>query len=173
MKSARIIIALLLILAMATMVFAQAGTTTTRPAVHKDVIVVASSDSNLSTFVRLVRAAGLGRELMGRGPYTVFAPTNSAFAKLPKGTLDNLLKPENKAKLRALLLDHIVKGSMTSASLLKMKSPMTMSTLGGAKITLSHSGNTVMVDKARVTRSNVTASNGVIHEINMVLMPSK
>jgi uncharacterized surface protein with fasciclin (FAS1) repeats len=136
-----------------------------------DIAAVLSSDKDFSTLVKAIKAAGLENEFKGKGPYTLFAPTNYAFSRLPKGTLDSLLKPENKSKLRSILLDHVVKGVMTSSDVMKMKSPHMVTSLGGMKITITHTGNTVMVGSGKVTKADIKASNGIIHGISAVLLP--
>jgi len=118
--------------------------------------------------VAAVKAAGLVDTLNSAGPFTVFAPTNAAFAKLPAGTVESLLKPENKAKLTAILTYHVVAGKVTAADVVKLKSADTVN--GKAvKITAGHHG--VKVNDANVTATDIKASNGVIHVIDTVLIP--
>jgi uncharacterized surface protein with fasciclin (FAS1) repeats len=136
-----------------------------------NIVVTAGKNSNLSTFVKAVKAAGLTSDLEKPGPFTVFAPDNAAFAKVPKATMDSLMKPANKAKLRDLLLSHVIKGKMSSAEIMKMKSPGMVATLQGMKIKITHSKAGVMVGKAKVVKSDIMASNGVIHVIDTVMMP--
>jgi uncharacterized surface protein with fasciclin (FAS1) repeats len=104
----------------------------------------------------------------GPGPFTVFAPTDAAFAKLPPGTVDSLLKPENKAKLVAVLTYHVVPGEVTAADVVKLNEAKTVS---GKMIAVHTVGDTVMVNNARVVTADITASNGVIHVIDSVLLP--
>lgn len=106
--------------------------------------------------------------MKGKGPFTVFAPTDDAFAKLPSGALDDLLTPENKEKLKAVLLYHVVAGKVPAAKVMKMKSAKTVN---GQEVTISTSGGKVMVNEATVVKADVMASNGVIHVIDTVLMP--
>jgi uncharacterized surface protein with fasciclin (FAS1) repeats len=118
------------------------------------------------TLSSLLRKAGLAGTLEGKGPYTVFAPTDAAFAKVPKATLASLAK--NKAKLRAVLLYHVVKGKVTAAQAMKLHSAKT---LEGKPVSIRVSGGKVIVGGATVVKANVTASNGVIHVIDKVLVP--
>jgi uncharacterized surface protein with fasciclin (FAS1) repeats len=120
--------------------------------------------------VTAIKAAGLVDTLNGKGPFTVFAPTNAAFAALPAGTLDDLLKPQNKAKLKAVLTYHVLPGKIESSALAgqKMTSPATVQ--GG---TLAVDGtNGVMINDAKVVAADVKASNGVVHAIDKVLIPA-
>jgi uncharacterized surface protein with fasciclin (FAS1) repeats len=135
---------------------------------EKDIVDTAVGAGSFNTLVAAVKAAGLVDTLKGPGPFTVFAPTDEAFAKLPKGALDDLLKPENKAKLTAILTYHVVPGKMMAAEVVKMKK---MKTVEGASIKVTVKGDKVMVDKANVVKTDVMASNGVIHVIDTVMMP--
>ncbi|HTV13284.1 MAG TPA: fasciclin domain-containing protein [Acidobacteriaceae bacterium] len=150
------------VLAMALM----AGSATAAP--QMDLVHTAAAAGSFKTLLTAVKAAGLDKTLEGKGPYTVFAPTDAAFAKLPAGTLDALLKPENKSKLRAILLYHVVPGDVTAAQVTQMTSAKTAE---GADLKISVKNGTVMVDDATVVKADVTASNGVIHVIDTVLMP--
>ncbi len=136
-----------------------------------DIVGVASGNKDFSTLVTAIKAAGLVNDLKQPGPFTVFAPTNQAFNKLPRGTLASLLKPENKAKLRAILMYHVVSGRVTSADIRKMKTPMSVKSLQGGSIRVTRSGSNVMVGNARVVKPDVQASNGIIHVIDTVIMP--
>lgn len=107
------------------------------------------------------------------GPFTVFAPTDAAFAKLPKPTVESLTKPENKEQLKAVLLYHVVKGKVTAKDVMAMKIPTSVATLNGAKIKITHSKKGVMVNNARVTTADLMAANGVIHAVDAVLLPPK
>jgi uncharacterized surface protein with fasciclin (FAS1) repeats len=132
------------------------------------VVDVAASNSDFTTLVAAVKAAGLVDTLSSKGPFTVFAPTNAAFAKLPAGTVESLLKPENKAKLTAILTYHVVSGKVTAADVVKLKSATTVN--GKAvKIAAGHHG--VKINDANVTATDIKASNGVIHVIDTVLIP--
>jgi uncharacterized surface protein with fasciclin (FAS1) repeats len=121
-----------------------------------------------NTLAKALQAAGLVDTLKGKGPFTVFAPTDEAFAKLPAGALDNLLKPENKEKLKAVLLYHVVSGKVPAAKVMKMKSAKTVN---GQEVTIMANDGKVMVNDATVVKADVMASNGVIHVIDTVLMP--
>ncbi|MCD2470318.1 fasciclin domain-containing protein [Jiella sp. MQZ9-1] len=140
----------------------------------------ASKAKNLTTLVAAVKAAGLVDTLSGSGPFTVFAPTNAAFAKLPKGTVETLLKPENKDKLTKILTYHVVPGDMTSkdamAAIKKHGGKVAVKTVEGETLTLMVKGKKLEIKDASghtatVTQANVTQSNGVVHVINRVLMP--
>lgn len=143
-----------------------AGSATAAPTA--DIVHTAIAAGSFKTLVTAVKAAGLEKTLEGKGPYTVFAPTDEAFSKLPAGTVDSLLKPENKAKLRAILLYHVVPGDVTSAQVAQMTSAKTAE---GASLKISAENGTVMVDDAKVVKADIPASNGVIHVIDTVLMP--
>ena len=132
----------------------------------KTIVTVASGDKRFTTLVALVKQAGLVMTLNGKGPFTVFAPTDTAFAKVPKATLASLAK--NKAKLRAVLLYHVVKGKVTAAQAMKLHSART---LEGKPVSIRVSAGKVIVGGATVVKANVLASNGVIHVINKVLIP--
>jgi uncharacterized surface protein with fasciclin (FAS1) repeats len=123
----------------------------------------------VETAVAALEAAGLIDALTGEGPFTVFAPTDEAFAKLPAGTVESLLKPENKEKLKSILLYHVVPGSVTAKQVTKLNG-RSVKTLEGSSIKVG-TMNGVTVDDARVTKTNIHASNGVIHVIDTVLMP--
>ena len=140
---------------------------------HSDIVGTAINSPNHKTLVKLIKAAGLVEALQQPGPYTVFAPTDAAFAKLPKATLEALTKPENKEQLKAILLYHVVKGKVTAEAVMTMKSPTSVTTLNRAKILITHTKNSVNVNRARVTTPDVMATNGVIHVIDAVLMPPK
>lgn len=132
----------------------------------RTIVGVAASDPQFSTLVRLVKAAGLATTL-SKGSYTVFAPTNAAFAKVPKSTLNALAK--DKAKLKAVLLYHVVKGKVPASKVVKLKSART---LNGASVKITvKSGKVYLNGSTRVTKTDVKASNGVIHVINKVLLP--
>jgi uncharacterized surface protein with fasciclin (FAS1) repeats len=137
----------------------------------KDIIQIATGDNmgDVSTLVKAVEAAGLVQTLQSAGPFTVFAPTNEAFAALPPGTLDDLLKPENKDKLRAILLYHVHVGDAIMA---KDVHSMKLSTADGDKmLNVSVNGDTVMINDAKVIKTDIIAKNGVIHWIDKVVMP--
>ena len=134
----------------------------------KDIVDTAVAAGSFTTLAKALAAADLVSTLKGPGPFTVFAPTDDAFAKLPAGTLDNLLKPENKAMLRRVLTYHVVAGKVMAADVVKAGSAKAVS---GDTLPIAVSGGTVMVDKARVVKTDVAASNGVIHVVDTVLLP--
>ncbi|WP_028029343.1 fasciclin domain-containing protein [Gemmobacter nectariphilus] len=133
----------------------------------KDIVDTAVSAGSFTTLVAAVQAAGLVDTLKGAGPFTVFAPTDEAFAKLPAGTVDDLLKPENKAKLTAILTYHVVPGKVMSGDL---SNGMKAATVQGAEVTIMTEGG-VKVNEASVVTPDIAASNGVIHVIDSVIMP--
>ncbi len=136
-----------------------------------DIVDNAAKASNVTTVVAAVKAAGLVDTLKGPGPFTVFAPTNDAFAKLPAGTVDNLLKPDMKADLTSILTYHVVAGRYTAADL---KDGMTLKTVNGATLKVSNVGGVVKINgSAMVQTADVISSNGVTHVIDTVLMPPK
>ncbi len=131
-----------------------------------DIVDTAVSAGNFNTLVAAVKAAGLVDTLKGAGPFTVFAPTDEAFAKLPPGTVDGLLKdPE---KLKTILLYHVVSGKVMAADVMKMK---TAKTVEGGSLRIHEMGGKVMVNNATVTKTDIICDNGVIHVIDTVLMP--
>jgi uncharacterized surface protein with fasciclin (FAS1) repeats len=131
-------------------------------------IVETAVAGNFNTLVDAVKAAGLVDILKGPGPFTVFAPTDEAFAKLPAGTLESLLKPENKAKLQSILAYHVVAGNVLAKDVVKIHSAQTVE---GQSITIKAMNGRVMVDNANVTKTDIVTSNGVIHVIDSVLLP--
>ena len=140
----------------------------------KNIIQNAVNSKDHTTLVAAVKAAGLVDTLEGKGPFTVFAPTNAAFGKLPAGTVDTLVKPENKATLTKILTYHVVPGKLEASDLTDGKK---LKTVQGEELTVKRSGNTVMIidakgDSSTVTIPNVNQSNGVIHVVDTVLMPS-
>ncbi len=135
---------------------------------NKDIVELAVGTESLSTLVAAVQAGGLVETLQGDGPFTVFAPTNEAFAKLPEGVVENLLKPENKDALVAVLTYHVVPGKVKSTDL---SDGMTAKTVEGSKITVDINYGKVMIDNANVTAANIMASNGVVHVIDTVILP--
>ena len=131
-----------------------------------DIIETAAAAGSFTTLAKAIEAAGLTATLKGEGPFTVFAPTDEAFAKLPKGTLDALLK--DKAKLTAILTYHVVSGNVSSRDVAGMSSAKTVN---GQQISIKAKGGKVMIDKATVIQADIAADNGVIHVIDQVLMP--
>ena len=132
-----------------------------------DIIATAKSAGTFKTLTAALDAAGKTEMLQEEGPYTLFAPSDEAFAKLPAGTVEDLLKPENKKKLGKLLAYHVVKGKVMAADVKTMMAK----TANGAELDIKVSGDTVMVNDAKVVKADVAASNGVIHVIDKVLMP--
>ena len=132
------------------------------------IVDVAAGNADFETLVAAVKAAGLVETLSGEGPFTVFAPTDDAFAKLPAGTLEDLLKPENKDKLVAILTYHVVAGKVKAADVVKLD---TATTVNGQAADITVEGSTVKVDNATVTATDIAASNGVIHVIDTVILP--
>lgn len=131
------------------------------------IVEVAAANPSFTTLVAAIKAAGLVETLSGKGPFTVFAPTDKAFAALPKGTLETLLKPENKAKLQKILTYHVISGKITSKTI-KSGDPKTVE---GSALPIVVKGGKVMVGNAQVVAADVDASNGVIHVIDTVLLP--
>jgi uncharacterized surface protein with fasciclin (FAS1) repeats len=146
---------------------AASGTTAVR-AETRDVVDTAIAAGSFKTLAKALDAAGLVTTLKGAGPFTVFAPTDEAFAKLPDGTLETLLKPENKEKLRRILSYHVVAGKVTASDVVKLQSAKAVS---GDTITVKLEDGVVHVDNATVTSADVLASNGVIHVIDSVILP--
>ena len=129
----------------------------------------AMANPELSTLVEAVKAAGLAETLQGEGPFTVFAPTNAAFEALPAGTLEELLKPENKEKLTQILGYHVIQGDEVTSS--EITGEMTPATVQGANLDIMAQDGKVMVEEATVVTPDVEASNGVVHLIDKVLIP--
>ena len=135
---------------------------------RRDIVDTAVSAGSFSTLVAAVKAAGLVDTLKGAGPFTVFAPTDEAFAKLPKGTLDSLLKPENKQKLVSILTLHVVPGRLAATD---VSSTMHATTVQGTDLLFAADSDGVQVDRAKVVKADIFATNGVIHVIDRVLLP--
>ncbi len=147
---------------------------------NKNIVENAVNSKDHTTLVAAVKAAGLVDTLAGPGPFTVFAPTNEAFKKLPAGTVDNLLKPENKGQLQAVLTYHVVPGALTAKDLMEQikagGGKASLKTVQGEPLTVTAKGKTIDVtdskgDVSKVTIPNVMQSNGVIHVVNAVLLP--
>lgn len=134
----------------------------------KDIVDTAVAAGSFKTLAAALQAAGLVDTLKGKGPFTVFAPTDEAFAKLPAGTVENLLKPENKQKLVAILTYHVVPGRVLAAQVTKMNSARTVN---GESLAISSNDGSVMVDNAKVVQTDILCSNGVIHVIDSVVLP--
>ena len=147
---------------------------------NKNIVALAQDNPQVSTLVTAITAAGLGETLSGTGPFTVFAPSNAAFAKLDKATLDSLLKPESKAKLASLLTYHVVAGNVKSGDLAKLisdgKGTATVKTVNGGSLKASMDGSKIVLTDAKggkstVTAADMVASNGTIHLVDTVVMP--
>jgi uncharacterized surface protein with fasciclin (FAS1) repeats len=159
----------------ATNVYAEPGTERAAGAqgATKDVVATAVEAGHFKTLVKALEAAGLVDTLKGKGPFTVFAPSDDAFAKLPSGTLENLLKPENKEKLKAVLLMHVVPEDLLIADVKKIKDAKTV---GGAKVDVTYNLLTgvhigTAKEMAHVQNSDIHATNGVVHVIDKVILP--
>ena len=136
----------------------------------KDLVDTAAAAGSFKTLAKALAAADLVDTLKGKGPYTVFAPTDEAFAKLPAATLDDLLKSENKAKLQRILTYHVVPARLSASEVVKLRSAKAVS---GDTIDITANGATVMVESARVLKTDVGASNGIIHVIDAVILPDE
>jgi uncharacterized surface protein with fasciclin (FAS1) repeats len=149
------------------------GTSVTTVAVKKvaksDIVDTAVSAGSFKTLAAALKAAGLVDTLKGNGPFTVFAPTDEAFAKLPAGTVETLLKPENKAKLAGILKYHVVSGNVKAADVVKLKSAKTVQ---GQTVAID-SASGVKINDAQVVKADIDCSNGVIHVIDTVLLPKE
>ena len=131
------------------------------------IVGIAAGNENFTTLVAAAKAAGLVETLSGEGPFTVFAPTDAAFKKLPKGTVETLLKPENKDKLAAVLKYHVVAGKVMAADV----KPGEVTTVQGGKATIKAADGKVTIDGANVVKTDIVGSNGVIHVIDSVILP--
>lgn len=134
----------------------------------QDIIDTAQAAGSFNTLITAIQAAGLTETLKSEGPFTVFAPTDEAFAQLPEGTVEDLLKPENQAKLQAVLTYHVVPGKVMAEDAVKLSSAKTVN---GESFTIKQADGGVMVDDANVIKTDIMASNGVIHVIDRVIMP--
>jgi transforming growth factor-beta-induced protein len=141
----------------------------TEEAARKNIVDTAASAGSFQTLAKALAAAGLVDTLKGPGPFTVFAPTDEAFAKLPKGTIESLLKPENKTKLTAILTYHVVPGRVLAAQVTTMSSAPTVN---GQSLAIGAAHGTVTVGQASVVKADIICSNGVIHVIDTVLLPN-
>jgi uncharacterized surface protein with fasciclin (FAS1) repeats len=166
MRQIRTILALSALTAVAVTGMIAGATAHTPRASDKNIVETAVAAGKFKTLASLLKRAGLARTLEGRGPYTVFAPTDAAFDKVPNATLARLAR--NRAKLRSVLLLHVAEGRLTAAKLTKRRS---VKTLNGQRLAIRVRRGKVFVGGARVVTANVTASNGVIHAINKVLLP--
>ena len=134
----------------------------------RDIVDTAISAGSFNTLVQAVQAADLVDTLKSDGPFTVFAPTDEAFARLPEGTLEDLLKPENKSQLQAVLTYHVVPGKVMAADAARVSSAKTVN---GQSFDITQSGKGLMVDDANVVKADIETSNGVIHVIDKVILP--
>ena len=159
MKIAYLLMAFTMLLSVTTSVFAAA---------KKDIVDTAVAAGDFKTLAAALQAAGLVDTLKGPGPFTVFAPTDEAFAKLPAGTVEELLKPENKEKLVAILTYHVVPGRVMAKDVMNLS---TAKTVNGKSVTITQQNGAVMVDNAKVVQTDIAASNGVIHVIDSVMLP--
>lgn len=135
---------------------------------YTDIVDTAVAAGSFKTLVAAVTAAGLVETLKGKGPFTVFAPSDEAFAKLPAGTVESLLKPESLRKLRDILTYHVVAGQVTASEVVKLK---TARTVNGGELKIHVADGKVTVDNAKVVQTDIIANNGVIHVIDTVVMP--
>ena len=138
-------------------------------AAEQDIVDTAVAAGQFKTLAAALTGAGLASTLKGAGPFTVFAPTDAAFAKLPAGTVESLLKPENKDKLTAILTYHVVPGRVMAADVGKLQEAKTVN---GKMLTVSTKGDGVMINDTRVTATDIAASNGVIHVVDSVILPA-
>jgi uncharacterized surface protein with fasciclin (FAS1) repeats len=135
----------------------------------KDIVDTAVAAGSFKTLAAALSAGGLVETLKGKGPFTVFAPTDDAFGKLPKGTVEDLLKPENKAKLVKILTYHVVPGKVMAADVVKLRSAKTVE---GSELKITVTDDKVKVDGANVVKTDIATSNGVIHVIDAVILPN-
>jgi uncharacterized surface protein with fasciclin (FAS1) repeats len=154
-------------LALATAALVSLAAPLQAEAPKQNVVEIAAANNDFSTLVAAVKAAGLAEVLSGAGPFTVFAPTNEAFAKLPKGTVEDLLKPENKAKLAAILKYHVVGAKVLAADVKSGK----VKTVNGQEFEVKAWDGKVTVDGAKVVKTDIVGTNGVIHVIDTVILP--
>jgi len=138
------------------------------PGKEGGIISVAAGADEFKTFISAVHAAGLENKLQGKGPFTIFAPTDDAFAKLPDGMVEDLLKPANKAQLAGLLANHVVPGKIMTADIKTMKA----TNVSGQDLNIQVDGDLVTVDNCRVVQADLVATNGVIHAIDTVIIPA-
>jgi uncharacterized surface protein with fasciclin (FAS1) repeats len=163
MKSKIVVVSMVLIFGLVSSLIAGGNCGT-----KKDIVDTAVGAGSFNTLVAAVKAADLVETLKGEGPFTVFAPTDDAFAKLPSGTLEDLLRPENKAKLQSILTYHVVPGKVMAEDVVKLDSAKTVN---GQSLTIKVESGTVMIDNAKVVKTDVACSNGVIHVIDTVVLP--
>lgn len=178
LKHIRVCFTLVFVLATGLFATAQTASTASQPSVAstgKDLAASAMMSQDHTVLVQALQAAGLTSQAKGAGPYTIFAPTNGAFGKLPSGALENLLKPSSKKQLTGILATHVVEGRVMAADL---QDGQTIKTVSGETLTVSKQGGTVMIKDAKggsatVTKADIQATNGIVHSVDTVLMPSK
>jgi len=161
-------IVMMLVMLVVSSSFSPKSSSVHEATIKADIVDLAISQDFLSTLVAAVKAGDLVGTLKGDGPFTVFAPTNEAFAKLPAGTVENLLKPENKAQLVKILTYHVVPGKVMSKDL---KNGQMAKTVEGSSIKVTLMNGKVMINNANVTAADIVADNGVVHVIDTVIMP--
>lgn len=166
MKSLKIFLVSVLLLGVPVMLLA--GNYGYKSKVSMDIVDTAVSARSFNTLVAALEAADLADVLRGDGPFTVFAPTDEAFARLPDGTVESLLRPENKAKLQSILTYHVVPGRYMAADVVAMGSAKTVN---GQSFMIGSSGGNATVDNATIIKTDIVASNGVIHVIDTVILP--
>lgn len=162
MKKRNLSLTFILVVGISFAAYAQSGTKA------MDIVDTAVSAQSFNTLVAAVKAADLVATLKGEGPFTVFAPTDDAFSKLPAGTVENLLKPDNKAKLQDVLTYHVVPGKVMAKDVAGISSAKTVN---GQSLSIKVDGGSVMVDNAKVIKTDIVCSNGVIHVIDAVVLP--
>ncbi|MFO1355374.1 MAG: fasciclin domain-containing protein [Gammaproteobacteria bacterium] len=167
--SARLLVACLLLLSAGGFIWSNQSRADEGQPVSRDIVDTAIAGGSFKTLVRALQAADLVEALRGKGPYTVFAPTDEAFSALPAGTLENLLKPENKERLKSVLLYHVVSGRVLSRDI---KGEVRPQTLAGSTLDIKPASGGVAVNDATVTSADIMASNGVIHVVDGVLLPA-
>jgi uncharacterized surface protein with fasciclin (FAS1) repeats len=146
-----------------------ATSATTAMQASQSILETASANPQFSTLVTAIKAAGLTETLSGTGPFTVFAPTNAAFEALPAGTLEELLKPENKEKLQTILTNHVISGKTVKST--DLQDGQSVKAVGGQDLNVSLAGGKAMIDGASVSKADLMTSNGVIHVIDKVILP--
>ncbi len=164
----RLALSLLAVVAVSGSAAAQQLASTSYGGYEKDIVETAVAAGSFQTLVAAVQAAGLVETLKGEGPFTVFAPTDDAFAKLPEGTVESLLKPENRDKLVAILTYHVVPGRLMASDVVGSEY---LKTVQGQMIKVSVKGSKAMVDNAVIVKTDIGTSNGVIHVIDSVILP--
>ena len=169
MSFAKFSLALALAIAVASQVTLAGECTVAKPEKPKDIVDTAVAAGNFKTLAAALKAADLIPTLKGKGPFTVFAPTDKAFGKLPKGTVEELLKPENKKKLAAVLTYHVVPGRVMAADVVKLSKAKTVQ---GSEAKISIKEGKVYIDNSLVTATDIKAGNGVIHVIDSVILPN-